>query len=82
VPAARVGPALREAAAKGHAVWMSYVNREGVSSERIIEPITVSGNLIEAYDHLRSEVRTFLLERILSIVPLDAGAAEILGGEL
>ena len=81
VPAARIGPALREAAAKGHAVWMSYVNREGVSSERIIEPITVSGNLIEAYDHLRSEVRTFLLERILSIVPLDAGAAEILGGE-
>jgi predicted DNA-binding transcriptional regulator YafY len=55
---------IRGAAKDQAAVWIGYVNADGHASQRVIEPLTVEGGYVRAFDHLREEVRTFALHRI------------------
>ena len=70
-PVADVLATLQEASATGEAVLVGYVNAEGHASERIVEPISVQGGYVSAYDHLRDEVRTFSVHRITGVSTLD-----------
>lgn len=55
---------LRESVADRAPVWIGYVDAEGGTSRRVIEPVVVSGGMVVAYDRLRSSMRTFALHRI------------------
>ena len=58
---------LREAAEQRGAVWIGYVDSEGGTSRRMIEPIAVSGGAVAAFDRLRDQMRTFALHRITGV---------------
>lgn len=55
---------LREAAADGGPVWISYVNVQGRQSERTVHPTLVSGGYLVGLDDESGERRTFAISRI------------------
>ncbi|HEX6756632.1 MAG TPA: helicase-associated domain-containing protein [Mycobacteriales bacterium] len=67
---------LRDAARENRAVLLGYVNAQGTASQRIVEPVSVSGGFLHGYiymdgDHKRDEMRTFALHRITSVSALS-----------
>ena len=64
--------ALQAAADGGDRLWIGYVDNEGSASQRVIEPITVEGGRVSAFDHRRGEVATFAVHRITGVAALDA----------
>ena len=56
-----------QAARAGRPLWISYVNADGVASQRMVEPMEVSGGLLDAFDHLRGARRTFAVHRIAAV---------------
>lgn len=62
---------LREAAFSKSAVWVEYVNTEGASTRRLIEPLAISGGSVAAFDRLSQQMRNFSLHRISGIQPAD-----------
>lgn len=70
---------LREAADHRGAVWIGYVDSQGGTTRRMIEPVAVSGGTVAAFDRLRQSMRTFALHRVTAVSPVsrsDAGSAE------
>ncbi|WP_154674340.1 helicase-associated domain-containing protein [Nakamurella lactea] len=55
---------LRTAAADHRSVWIGYVDSEGSTSRRVIEPVVVAGGQVVAFDRLRGSMRSFALHRI------------------
>lgn len=71
-PAAALSPsgsmaALREAVESGETVLIGYVDNQGSSSERLVEPIRVEGGTLTAHDHRSDDVRTFAVHRITTV---------------
>ena len=62
---------LTQAAATGSALWIGYVDAEGRATQRVVEPVAVSGGYLNAYDHLRGTVRAFAVHRITGVSELD-----------
>jgi hypothetical protein len=62
---------LREAAEQHQPVWIGYVDSEGGTSRRMIEPIAVSGGAVAAFDRLRDQMRTFALHRITGVQAVE-----------
>ncbi|HLZ37779.1 MAG TPA: helicase C-terminal domain-containing protein [Mycobacteriales bacterium] len=62
---------LQDAAADGRPLWISYVNAQGQASQRVVEPLRLARGLLEAYDHLHEEVRTFAVHRITAVAEVD-----------
>ncbi len=60
---------LRHAADHREAVWIGYVDSEGGTTRRLIEPVAVSGGAVAAFDRLRETMRTFALHRITGVQP-------------
>ena len=58
---------LQAAAREGQQVWIGYVDAQGRSTSRVVEPRTVEGGFVTAYDHLRQEDRTFSMHRIIGV---------------
>jgi hypothetical protein len=52
-------------------VWMGYVNAEGTASQRIVDPVSLSGGFLQGFDHKRDEMRTFALHRITAVALMD-----------
>lgn len=49
----------------GGALWMCYENNQGISSNRVVEPLSWENeNLFRAYCYLRQEERKFRVEKI------------------
>lgn len=65
---------LQQASEVGESVWIGYVSAEGHATQRVVEPLSVEGGYVSAYDHLRDEVRTFSLHRITGVATLDESA--------
>lgn len=65
-PAALLG-VLREAAEAGAPVWIGYVDNDGATSERVVEPRRVEGGRLTAFDHRSEELRAYALHRITSV---------------
>lgn len=61
---------LREAAEQQGAVWIGYVDSDGGTTRRMIEPVAVSGGAVAAFDRLRDQMRTFALHRITGVQPV------------
>lgn len=69
---------LRRAVEDGASVWIGYVDSEGGTTRRMIEPVAVSGGSVAAFDRLREMMRTFALHRITGVQAVlsgDAGGA-------
>ncbi|MFF0294195.1 helicase-associated domain-containing protein [Kitasatospora sp. NPDC004615] len=62
---------LQTAVLLGERMWIGYLNAEGLSSQRVIDPVKVEGGFVTAYDHLSDEVRTFALHRITGVAEVD-----------
>lgn len=76
-PAAALTPsgsmaALREAVDTGETVLIGYVDNQGTSSERLVDPIRVEGGSLTAHDHRSDDVRTFAVHRITTVRPVTA----------
>ncbi len=57
-----------------HIVYESYVSGR---TERVVEPLALRGDRLDAYCHLREDFRSFHLQRIRRIRPLEARDQEI-----
>jgi predicted DNA-binding transcriptional regulator YafY len=66
---------LGETVSTGETLWIGYVDAHGQASQRLIEPLVVEGGLVEAYDHLRQEVRRFAVHRITGAAVVDQPAS-------
>lgn len=62
---------LQRAIREDQGLWIGYVNAEGQSSQRFIEPLALTGGFLTAYDHRREETRTFAVHRITAVIPAD-----------
>ena len=62
--------ALREAMEAETTVLIGYVDNQGVSSERVIDPISIEGGSLTAHDHRADDVRAFAVHRITTVRPL------------
>ena len=63
---------LRQAVEDHRAVWIGYVDSEGGTTRRLIEPVAVSGGAVAAFDRLRESMRTFALHRITGVQPVTS----------
>ncbi|MDQ6650440.1 MAG: WYL domain-containing protein, partial [Actinomycetota bacterium] len=61
---------LQEAAREHRAVWLGYVNAEGTATDRIVEPVSVDGGYLTAFDQRREHTLTFALHRVTGVGPL------------
>ncbi len=64
--------ALREAVEAGRTVLIGYVDNQGVSTERIVDPVRVDGGWLTARDHRADDVRQFAVHRIRTVNPVDS----------
>ena len=62
--------ALREAIETEQTVLVGYVDNQGVSSERVIDPLSIEGGSLTAHDHRADDVRAFAVHRITTVRPL------------
>ncbi|MDP3711567.1 MAG: helicase C-terminal domain-containing protein [Mycobacteriales bacterium] len=68
--------ALQEAVRETRQVWLGYVDAQGRSTSRVVEPRAIEGGFVLAFDHLRQEDRTFALHRITGVAAVeDEGAS-------
>ena len=58
---------LREAIEAGSTVWIGYVDNDGSSHERVVDPQRVDGGWLRAFDHRSEEVRSYAVHRISSV---------------
>ncbi len=65
--------ALREAMEAEQTVLIGYVDNQGVSGERVIDPISIEGGSLTAHDHRADDVRAFAVHRITTVRPLPPG---------
>ena len=66
---------LQDAVREGRQVWIGYVDAQGRSTSRVVEPRAVEGGYVTAYDHLRQEDRTFSLHRVTGVAEIEADAS-------
>ena len=62
---------LQDAARDGRQVWIGYVDQQGRSTSRVVEPRSVEGGFVTAFDHLRREDRTFSVHRVTGVADID-----------
>lgn len=58
---------LNEALSKQLEVWIGYADKGGMTTERVIEPLSISGGFLSAFDVRSNEVRTFTIARITGV---------------
>ncbi|MEO9324437.1 helicase-associated domain-containing protein [Nocardioides sp. C4-1] len=59
--------ALRTAIESGSTVLIGYVDNQGVSGDRVVDPISVEGGTLTARDHRADDVRSFAVHRITTV---------------
>ncbi|MQY19313.1 helicase-associated domain-containing protein [Nocardia macrotermitis] len=62
---------LQVAVQGGRPVRIGYVDAQGVATQRIVEPLQVSGGQLNALDPVTGAVRNFTLHRIASVALID-----------
>jgi len=63
---------LREAVEARASVWIGYVDNDGSTMERVVDPVKVEGGWLSAYDHRSEEVRSFAVHRITGVTALTS----------
>jgi hypothetical protein len=74
-PGARPSPAevlaaLREASDAKQSVLIGYVDNQGATVDRVVDPVHVHAGQLTAYDHRADDVRLFSVHRITGVTPL------------
>jgi len=64
---------LATAARDNSSVNIGYVDAQGVATHRIVDPVSVGGGQLDAFDPASGAVRRFTLHRITSVSPVDSG---------
>lgn len=64
--------ALREAVEAQATVLIGYVDNQGTTSERLVDPLRVEGGSLTAHDHRSDDVRTFAVHRITTVRPVTS----------
>ncbi len=62
---------LNDALAKNLEVWIGYADKGGMTTERVVEPLSISGGFLSAFDVRSNEVRTFTIARITGVELVD-----------
>ncbi|WP_226438476.1 helicase-associated domain-containing protein [Rhodococcus yananensis] len=62
---------LQLAVGKHRSVNIGYVDAQGVATRRIVDPVSVGGGRLDAFDPAADEVRSFVLHRITSVALVD-----------
>jgi hypothetical protein len=62
--------ALRDAVEARATVLIGYVDNQGTTSERLVDPVRVEGGSLTAHDHRSDDVRTFAVHRITTVRPV------------
>lgn len=70
IPAETIG-VLGTAAESNVRTWISYVDHNGMASERIVEPVRVADGWLTAYDDDAEQPQTFALHRIAAARIID-----------
>ena len=65
--------ALREAIEAEQTVLIGYVDNQGVSSDRVVDPVSIEGGSLTARDHRADDVRAFAVHRITTVRALPVG---------
>jgi hypothetical protein len=63
---------LREAVESGQSVWIGYVDNDGSTVERVVDPVTIDAGRLAAYDHRTEDVRSFAVHRISGVRRVEA----------
>lgn len=58
---------LNDALTKQVEVWIGYADKGGLTTERVIEPLSISGGFLSAFDVKSNEVKTFTVARITGV---------------
>lgn len=66
--------ALREAIETRASVVIGYVDNQGVSADRLVDPEALDGGTLTAYDHRSDDVRAFAVHRITSVRVVPDGS--------
>jgi len=48
-------------------VLIGYVDNQGVSSDRVVDPMSIEGGSLTARDHRADDVRSFAVHRITTV---------------
>lgn len=70
--ASAVMEVLSEAAAAERRVWIGYTDTDGRQVSRVVEPASVDGGFLTAYDTTRDAVHRFAVHRITGVAELEA----------
>ncbi|MBB5072148.1 helicase-associated domain-containing protein [Saccharopolyspora gloriosae] len=62
---------LRDAAAQQRSVWLGFVNSNGVSSQVVVQPVSVGGGVLQGVDRGSGEPGRFPLHRITSVAVVE-----------
>lgn len=62
---------LRTAAAQHRSVWIGFVDGHGVAGERVLEPLSVGGGVVEGRDSVDGGLHRVPLHRITSLALVD-----------
>ena len=62
---------LRDAVVGRQRVWIGYADGSGRVDRRVVEPLTVDGGRITAFDHATDEVRDFSVHRVTGVAVAD-----------
>jgi hypothetical protein len=62
---------LRTAAAAHRSVWIGFVDGHGVAGERVLEPLSVGGGVVEGRDAVDGALHRVPLHRITSIAVVE-----------
>jgi predicted DNA-binding transcriptional regulator YafY len=67
--------ALRSAIESRSSVLIGYLDNHGTRSERIVDPRSIEGGVLRAYDHRSDDDKTFAVHRITTVrtVPVLPG---------
>ncbi|MGW0522179.1 helicase-associated domain-containing protein [Crossiella sp. NPDC003009] len=62
---------LRGAAEAGRSVWLGFVDNHGVASQRVVNPVSVAGGMLEGFDQAHGTLRRFPVHRITSVAVVE-----------
>ena len=73
-PAAQTLELLRDALERDRPLWIGFVDQDGGVTERVVDPVRLSGGALSAFDHRTGELRTFPVHRITGAALIDEDA--------
>lgn len=64
---------LHQAAVHGKTILMGYIDAAGVSTQRVVAPISLHGGHLTAFDPAQGRMREFAVHRVTSVMSADSG---------